>query len=751
MLDTVRRGAELTVGSAEPGRSRQRSPVRSALLALAAAVCLIAAPLLVEALALAGAGDNILVPAEVRTVSTMGVIRRILRGPYPPEHEWFRSPTTVRLAAGRGTIEFDFGDPTRLAAVVLQAPPDDRYGVEASRDDGVTWQRIWNVESLPERGPVARNRQTRFDPPLVVTHLRLRNEAAQGTLSAISALRAYSTLPEGWPALTSLQSPSLHARYPWTGDIDAIYAAKFVVAALATLFLLACSPAVRRRLPERIVRWSRYAAVSASLVAGLGWWNLMQLTAHEPLGFYNYHDVFHYYMAGKYAPELGHTRLYDCYLAAEGEDRFGAYQLRRTRTRDLASDELVATSRRLAESSERCKPHFSPERWEDWKQDHAFFRTRMQPYFWVAMPMDHGFNGSPAWLILSRPLASLGPISDVSFYLLISADTLLFVLMWYVVWCSFGWRAACLGIVFWGTNYLAGNFFTCGSYLRHDWLFLTIAGICWVRQERMFLAGASLAYATTLRVFPAFVVLGLLLKIGYEMAHAGTLRLSKPHRQLIAGGVATTLLIAGLSVAVSGRATAWQEFAANSLKHQTTDKPQQVGLRSLLRYTEVYLEKISPGRNAERRRAEGIADSAESFHGPASRSGSWAPLLIRAALPALLLPLFLIAISKEQEWVAAVLGIGLIPLAGDISNYYCVILLAFAFLAVRSELAGFSFAALSLLLSGLCFWFGLFGSGEDRFTLLYPVGSVIVIAYVFWIVSLFALKSRVKLAENDVG
>ncbi|MDH3213961.1 MAG: discoidin domain-containing protein, partial [Myxococcales bacterium] len=364
----------MTVGSMEPSRPSRRSPVRAALVAVAVAVGLIAAPLIVEPFALAGAGDNILVPAQAQTVSTMGYVRNMLRGPLPPESDRSSALKTVWLAAGKGTIEFDFGKPTRLAALVLQAPPNDRYGVEASQNDGVTWQRIWNVEASPERGPVFRNRQTRFDPPLEVTHLRLRNEAARGTLSAISGLRAYSTVPEGWPALGQLQSPSLRAHYPWTHEFEVVSRAKFVVAVVATLFLLACSPALRRRLPERINRWLKYGAITASLVAGLCWWNLMQLTADGLLQLENYWDVYHYYMGGKYAPELGHTRLYDCYLAAEVEDGFGAHQLRRATTRDLATDELVATAGLLLESSERCKPHFSPERWEDWKQDHAFFR-----------------------------------------------------------------------------------------------------------------------------------------------------------------------------------------------------------------------------------------------------------------------------------------------------------------------------------------------------------------------------------------
>ena len=419
-----------SLGSAELRRPFQRIPARAALLALAAAAGLIVAPFIVESFALEGAGDNILVPAQVQTTGTMGIVPNILRGPFPPERDWLRAPRTVRVAAGRGKFEFDFGKPTRLAALVLQAPPDDRYEVEASRDDRATWQRIWTVEASQAPGPTFRNRQARFDPPVEVTHLRLRNEAAHGTLSAISGLRAFSALPDGWPALTSLQSASLRARYPWTLERRVVYIAKFVVASVATVLLLACSPPVRRRLPQSIEPWLRRGAIIASLLAGLCWWNLLQLTAQgSQLRFENYWDVYHYYMGGKYAPELGHTRLYDCYLAAEVEDGFSAHQRRRPKTRDLATDDLVSTARRLAESSDRCKPHFSAERWEAWKQDHTFFRTHMRPFRWVAMLVDHGFNGSPAWLILGRALASLGPISAVSFSLLISADTLLFILM----------------------------------------------------------------------------------------------------------------------------------------------------------------------------------------------------------------------------------------------------------------------------------------------------------------------------------
>ncbi|TDJ12250.1 MAG: hypothetical protein E2O66_07685, partial [Deltaproteobacteria bacterium] len=45
------------------------------------------------------------------------------------------------------------------------------------------------------------------------------------------------------------------------------------------------------------------------LLAAAGYWNLFQF--HYPM-FGHSSDTYHYYVGGKYYPELGHTRLYLC-------------------------------------------------------------------------------------------------------------------------------------------------------------------------------------------------------------------------------------------------------------------------------------------------------------------------------------------------------------------------------------------------------------------------------------------------------
>ena len=52
------------------------------------------------------------------------------------------------------------------------------------------------------------------------------------------------------------------------------------------------------------------------LLAAAGYWNLLQF--HYPM-FGHSSDTYHYYVGGKYYPELGHTRLYLCTAIADAE------------------------------------------------------------------------------------------------------------------------------------------------------------------------------------------------------------------------------------------------------------------------------------------------------------------------------------------------------------------------------------------------------------------------------------------------
>ena len=118
------------------------------------------------------------------------------------------------------------------------------------------------------------------------------------------------------------------------------------------------------------------------------------------------------------------------------------------------------------------------------------------------MHTDHGFNASPVWCVLGSAIANLAPLSMSNITLITRIDLAFLAAMWGLVWWAFGWRIACAALIFWGTNHFARFGWTTAAFLRHEWLFFTVAAICLVRKGKMFLGGASLTYAALLRLFP---------------------------------------------------------------------------------------------------------------------------------------------------------------------------------------------------------------------------------------------------------
>jgi hypothetical protein len=73
----------------------------------------------------------------------------------------------------------------------------------------------------------------------------------------------------------------------------------------------------------------------------------------------------------------------------------------------------------------------------------------------------------------------------------------------------------------------------------------------------------------------------------------------------------------------------------------------------------------------------------------------------RTALHRALLAAFVVALAfavrGQPDWVAAVLGIGLIPVAFELTNYYYAILLGYGLLFLRKEVIGAALCGVAAL------------------------------------------------------
>src|SRR6185503_10969568 len=125
------------------------------------------------------------------------------------------------------------------------------------------------------------------------------------------------------------------------------------------------------------------------------------------------YDLFHYYLNSKYFDELGYFDLYPAGMLVDHENGGPKYP---EGTRYLAQDESGHHWEPIGHALARAqivKQKFTPERWQEFTHD-ALALQREKGQFdgglWRQMIQDHGFNGTPAWVALARPIADVVPI-----------------------------------------------------------------------------------------------------------------------------------------------------------------------------------------------------------------------------------------------------------------------------------------------------------------------------------------------------
>src|SRR5262249_19182301 len=136
--------------------------------------------------------------------------------------------------------------------------------------------------------------------------------------------------------------------------------------------------------------------------------------------------------------------------------------------RRLGEDNLLGPVTGFLDHPEICKANFSPERWEQYKQDIRFFRVASDKTYWDGILHDHGYNPPPGWMILGRFFAELAPAGSVHFkwlfdgfiYLQILAtiDVLFLLGMFVGIYWAFGWRVFAVSAIFWGCQASAPTF-----------------------------------------------------------------------------------------------------------------------------------------------------------------------------------------------------------------------------------------------------------------------------------------------------
>ena len=196
-------------------------------------------------------------------------------------------------------------------------------------------------------------------------------------------------------------------------------------------------------------------------------------------------------------------------------------------------------------------------------------------------------------------------------------------------------------------------------------------------------------------------------------------------RWRVAAGAALAVALLGvLPAVVSGRPGIWMEFARNSARHLDHESANSVGLATFLSYDAAMsldmtrdpllvdtLAAWTAGRTAARR---------------ATAPARWAAVGAFALL--------LIAASRRlPDWAAAVLGLGLMPIAFNLSSYYYSAFLAFGLLWAVRRAPGVGLALLAVATNLLA---GFYPAADARFA----VQSLAVVSFVVAITAALALE-----------
>ena len=254
------------------------------------------------------------------------------------------------------------------------------------------------------------------------------------------------------------------------------------------------------------LRAGRGLLIALTLTAGL---NYNRWGPDLALRHYDAYDLIHYYLNAKYFEELGYYDLYPAAILADHSNGGPFFKEgSRYMDQDAEGHELRSIDTALARGR-LARQRFTAERWDAFEHDLLYLQREpgnLSDNLWRQMIQDHGYNGTPVWTVIARPLTQVVPVEHLKW--LCSIDLVLLTGALLFVGATYGAVPA-----LWVTLFLALSYSTrwptiTWAYLRYDWLAALLIGMSLVRRGRMVWAGVLTGYATALRLFPMMWLFG---------------------------------------------------------------------------------------------------------------------------------------------------------------------------------------------------------------------------------------------------
>ncbi|MBN2718599.1 MAG: hypothetical protein JXX14_22330 [Deltaproteobacteria bacterium] len=269
-----------------------------------------------------------------------------------------------------------------------------------------------------------------------------------------------------------------------------------------------------------VIRLGRYSLnafqsfVAALIIAAcFGTINYNRYSTDLIVDGYDEYDLLHYYINAKYFDELGYFRLLPSLIVATEEA--GPYCVGKAPIY-LAQDENDYQIKPIwyaLSKKDEIKSHFTDERWEQFKHDAMYIQResrRLKCFLWRQLLQDHGFNGTPTWVLMARPITNMVPVESIKYATLI--DLWLIIAMLGIVFWAFGGQAFAFLWIFITVSYSFRWPTITWCLLRYDWVTCMVMGIAFMKKKKPIAGGAFFGYATLMRYFPAIWLFGIAAK-----------------------------------------------------------------------------------------------------------------------------------------------------------------------------------------------------------------------------------------------
>ena len=291
---------------------------------------------------------------------------------------------------------------------------------------------------------------------------------------------------------------------------------------------------------------------------------------HFPGGNYiHYWDSYHYFMGGKYFKELGYYDLYKAtYLA--GREKLNVFG----DVKNILDQKTYDVEEIAPESYDVVKKKFTTARWEEFKNDFAYFYPKDGR--WSQLFLDHGYNAPPTRTALLLPLLNVMPLNDISLSLLVSIDYILILLTFFLVVKAFGKDVGLVAFIFFCTNVLARFNFIGGSIFRWDWICAAVVAASCIKLKKPWWAGLALAYAILARIFPIFFLFALMLQTLAAWSKKEPITLQV---KLLASCALSGILLMALTFLFIDQPHYYQEFNDKIQPHNNYPFVNHIGVR----------------------------------------------------------------------------------------------------------------------------------------------------------------------------